>query len=196
MSFTFSGSTSSRIEEKWSDQYYLHICQITAYWKDYALSDTTKAEASHLLQTLLTYGVVMDNTSEAKEKGDVVSVKLFQKEYAFLHEMLGVYAKGYPEESDLNKSVDYIGLCKEETQKYKEKMNKKKRARQECLEKEKRRKQEEKETQRKAERDIVRQYLDNHASKPLVKKAMAADLGISYEKCLRLYREVTQEIMK
>lgn len=188
------GKISPRVEEKWSGDYYTCVCRILDYWIKNDPSEIQQRRSAELLRNLITYGVVMDNTPELAEEGDTVSVKLFYEEYAYLHELLGLYAAGIPDDTQLDTKTDYLFQCKEETRKYREEKERKRKEREAWLEQEKRRKQEEKLAKQKAEWDAVKAYIIEHASEPIVKKAMAIDLKIPYSRCLKIYKEVISEM--
>lgn len=108
----------------------------------------------------------------------------------YISMVIGRYQGGLPDKSDLDLTVDYLSMSEQETQKWKDRMQARREANQRYLaelkEAERLAKLQKKEKAMQQDMQKIRDYMDDRKGLSIVKSRMARDLGMQYDRCLKL----------
>lgn len=171
--------------QTWDFEYFTIVCALLRYWTEHEINDEEKDTAQKALDGVITYSNVIRRPDD-----EFVRVTVTPERLSYISTVIGRYQGGWPGESALDLTVDYLSMSEQETQKWKDRMQARREANQRYLaelkEAERLAKLQKKEKVMQQDMQKIRDYMDDRKGLSIVKSRMARDLGMQYDRCLKL----------
>lgn len=177
------------MKERWTVGLFNEMCACLVWWRDTTIVAEDKWPrdcAEYLLNKLIRYGQVYRDDDE-------VRVSLWPNDFSEVQRIHGMLIAGIPQSDNLDLSIDYAAQAEADTEKWRAEQQAKRDAFLEQQRKEREARAADKQALLDNDIALIQEYVCQHDMNYTSVAAMSRDLGIGYNRCMRLYKKIVGE---